>query len=235
MSEDAELKRLLEHIAHDIINAGAYLRLHSALAERFESHKHEVNQMPAFWTFTANAVRDAGLLCLTRIFDQRHGALSLYTLLLTIRDHPEFFADEAVRKRVNPIYAESMRSGSHTVDNQLLTEHLKLVSAGDPLTKKIVLWRNTLGAHRASRVILTGQFPEAGLASRDDCVTLLGSLYKPISRATTSTRLLVRKIMTLYLNFSESASKHMNTSSRAISKMSQAPNQAMELTTGRCN
>ena len=112
ISEDAELKRLLEHIAHDIINAGAYLRLHSTLAERFESHKHEVNQTPAFWTFTANAVRDAGLLCLARIFDRRHGALSLYTLLLTIRDHPEFFADEAVRKRVNPIYAESMRSGS---------------------------------------------------------------------------------------------------------------------------
>ena len=177
ISKDAELKRLLDHIAHDIINAGAYLRLHSALAERFESHKHEVNQTPAFWTFTANAVRDAGLLCLARILDQRHGALSLYTLLLTIRDHPEFFADEAVRKRVNPIYAESMRSGCHTVDNQLLTEHLKLVSAEDPLTKKIVLWRNTLGAHRASRVILTGQFPEAGLASRDDCVTLLDRAF----------------------------------------------------------
>lgn len=172
ISEDAELKRLLEHIADDIINAGAYLRLHSTVAGRFESHKHEVNQTPAFWAFTANAVRDAGLLCLARIFDQRHGALSLHTLLLTIRDHPEFFADEAVRKRVNPIYAESMRSGSHTVDNQLLTEHLKLVSAGDPLT-----WRNTLGAHRASKVILTGQFPEAGLPSRDDCVTLLDRAF----------------------------------------------------------
>ena len=74
------------------------------------------------------------------------------------------------------------------MDNQLLIEHLKLVSAGDPLTKKIVLWRNTLGAHRAFRVILTGQFPEAGLASRDDCVTLLDRAfsifnhYKPISR-----------------------------------------------------
>ena len=65
----------------------------------------------------------------------------------------------------------------HTVDNQLLIEHLKLVSAGDPLTKKIVLWRNTLGAHRAFRVILTGQFPEAGLASRDDCVTLLDRAF----------------------------------------------------------
>ena len=177
ISKDAELKRLFERIADDIINAGAYLRLHSTLAERFQSHRHEVDQTPAFWTFTANAVRDAALLCLARIFDQRNGALSLHTLLLTIRDHPEFFADEAVRKRVNPIYAESMRSGSHTVDDQFIAEHLKLVSADDPLTKRIVLWRNTLGAHRASKVILTGQFPEAGLPSRDDCFTLLDRAF----------------------------------------------------------
>jgi hypothetical protein len=39
----------------------------------------------------------------------------------------------------------------------------------------------------------------------------------------------------LYLNFFESASKHMKNSSQAASKTSQAHNQAMELTTGRYN
>jgi hypothetical protein len=47
-------------------------------------------------------------------------------------------------------------------------------------------------------------------------------------------RLLVRKAMTLYLNFSESASKHMKISSSAASKTPQAPNQSLDPTAGRC-
>ena len=177
ITEDAELNRLFECIADDIINAGAYLRLHSKLAEHFESHAQEVNQTPAFWAFTANAVRDAGLLCLARIFDQREGALSLHTLLLTIGEHPEFFAEEAVRARVNSGGAESMCVQNHALNHQQLEEHLALVTPDDALTNKIVLWRNNLGAHRASKVVLRGKIPERGLPTPDDCFALLSRAF----------------------------------------------------------
>lgn len=170
---DAELKCLLRRLVDDIIEAGAYVRLHKHFDIAFKEYETEVNQTAAFWVFTEKAIREASLLRLARIFDQDHRAVSLLSVLQTIGHHTEFFDDASVLKRVSDSYREVFQSGSHRIDEHQLDEDLKLVSADDALVKKLIRWRSNLGAHIAVKPVLRPSARSKDPLTRDDVFALV--------------------------------------------------------------
>src|SRR5262245_16038281 len=99
ISGDVDLEKLLSRLSDDIVKAPAFLRLYAVLGPKFGEYQMEVNRIPFFWSLTSEAFKDACLLRIARIYDQEKSALSLRTLLLTIRENPHLFQDEAVKKR----------------------------------------------------------------------------------------------------------------------------------------
>jgi hypothetical protein len=184
ISTDAELKKLFERLQSDIVEAGCFLRLHKTLAEKFHEFRKEVDQTPAFWSFTAKAVREGALFRLSRIYDQHTHALSLAALLHTIAQHKRFFHDDAVLKRVGEAYAKSFRPGSHEIDVERLEQDIGLVSSSDPLVLKIIRWRSNFGAHLSTKPILRPQVYD-GL-TREEAEQLVDRAYRIYNRYLTS-------------------------------------------------
>lgn len=147
---EIDFEKLLKRLSDDIAFAPAFLRIDKQLGEYFEKDRDEVNQAWFFWSMVSKAVPEAGLLRLARIYDQQKNALSLGTLIATIKANTHLFHDSAVAKRVNPLFAKSIVPGGHVPDAKRLTEDLALVSANDPLVNKIVIWRNHFLAHVSS-------------------------------------------------------------------------------------
>jgi hypothetical protein len=177
ISGDVDLEKLLTGLSHDVVRAPAFLRLYKALEAKFREHQKEVNLSPFFWSLTRDAIKEAGLVRLARIYDQQKSALSLRTLLLTVRDNPKLFKDDAVKKRVNSDYAKEMRLGSHAPDPEDIKAHLKLVSHDEPLVKKIVEWRNTLGAHISPQRLLKETEGAVYPLTLDDAFNLCSRAY----------------------------------------------------------
>jgi hypothetical protein len=182
VSGDADLKKLFQRLIDDIIDAGAFLRLHRHFETAFKEYKTEINQTPAFWHFTEKAVREASLVRLARIYDQDNRALSLLTLLNTIGHHSAFFEDEAVLSRVSKAYAEVFRSGSHTIDKIQLEKDISLVSASDPLVLKVIRWRNNLGAHISAKPILRAKKHTESPLTRDEVWELKDRAFSIFNR-----------------------------------------------------
>ena len=184
ISGDVDLEKLLKRLSDDIVEAPAFLRLHKLLGVRFKEYEREVNQSAFFWTFTAKAMVEAGLLRIARIYDQEQSALSLRRLLLTIRANPHLFDDEAVKRRVNPAYADGMRPGSHAPNQENIETDLLLVSDGDPLVDKIIRWRNTLGAHISPKRMLKGTGAQFDILTPDDADNLCSRAFEVFNRYT---------------------------------------------------
>jgi hypothetical protein len=197
ISGDADLEKLLKRLSDDIVEAPAFLRLHKLLGVKFGEYEHEVNQSGFFWSLSAKAILEAGLIRLTRIYDQEQSALSLRRLLWTLRSNPHLFEDEAVKRRVNLGYAEEMQPGSHSLDPQKLSLDLKLVSAGDPLVDKIIRWRNTFGAHISPKRMLKEQKLKLNALTRNDAFDLckrafeIFNSYTSLYRATTYSTMII--------------------------------------------
>jgi len=180
--DDGDLKKLLKRLVDDIIEAGAFVRLHKYFDQAFREYVTEVNQTPAFWDFVEKAVIEACLMRLARIFDQDHRGVSLLTILHTIAHHTDFFDDASVLVRISESYREEFRPGSHQIDEELLEKDICLVSHSDPLVKKIVLWRSNLGAHISATPILQPTKVAPDYLTRDDAFTLVDRAFTIYNR-----------------------------------------------------
>jgi len=205
LAGDVDLEKLLKRLSEDIVEAPAFLRLHTLLGVKFGKYQREVNQSAFFWTFSAKAILEAGLLRIARIYDQEQSALSLRRLLLTIQANPHFFEDESVKKRVNPLYAEGMQPGSHALKPNEIVADLVLVSDGDPLVDKIIRWRNTLGAHISPKRMLKNPPARFNFLTPDDAFALCDrafdvfNRYSSLFHATTHSRKIIGEDDTEFL------------------------------------
>jgi hypothetical protein len=178
ISGDVDLERLLTRLSDDIVKAPAFLRLYKDLGTLFGEYEKEANHSHFFWSLTSDAVREVGLIRIARVFDQQEKALSLRTLLLTIQANHHLFEDEAVRKRVHPDYAKEMRPGTHSPDSKDIEAHLRIVTHDDPLVHKIIMWRNTLGAHISPKRLLKWTGEEFDPLTPEDAFNLCDRTFK---------------------------------------------------------
>jgi len=185
ISHEGDLKILLEHLVRDLIDAGAFVRLHKHFDHAFDEYQEEVSQTPMFWNLTESAIRESSLIRLARIYDQDHRSVSLLTILHTIGRHADFFDDDSVLKRVSEAYKEEFRPGSHQIDEAQLQKDIRLVSASEPLVNKLIIWRSNQGAHTSAKPLLRPKEHRDPL-TRDDVFELVDRAFTIFNRYLTA-------------------------------------------------
>lgn len=151
ITSSAEFNLLLDALADEIINACAYNRLYLDLLDSIPEYGNEMNHSPSFWHLTLISLSDSRILRLCRIYDQNAKSLNLVTLLHTIQDNLYLFDTDDFRERLkdNP-FVESLASHPRKPDAKTLQEHLDFSSSRNPLVRKLMIWRNTIIAHRGA-------------------------------------------------------------------------------------
>jgi hypothetical protein len=104
IKDSEEFGGLLKALADEIVTACIHFRLYSDLNAAVNSYVTELNQSPAFWSYTFRAHLDAVLLRLCRIYEQHDSSLNLRNLLDTIQANIDIFDIEQFRERLRVIH-----------------------------------------------------------------------------------------------------------------------------------
>jgi hypothetical protein len=185
ISGEIDFEKLLKQLSDDIITAPVFLRMDNQLSEHFEKYSDEVNQAAFFWSMVAIAVRETGRSRLARIYDKQKSALSLRKLLVTIEANKHLFDDSAVEKRVQPVdpsFAQNIVPGSHFPNSKTLEQDLALVSPGDPLVDKVLIWRNNFGAHISPSQTIQKTILDEELPTQDEAFNLCKRAFDIFNR-----------------------------------------------------
>jgi len=150
-----ELKRLLDVLGKEIVNANIYWSLFSGLVDSLASHEKEFAQSQTFWGLTLDSLRDASFLHLCRVYDQHEKVLSLTNLLDTIKANLPLFSDVNFRKRLSGnAFVDSLagRDRIPTIDE--VESDIKLVTRENHTVRKLMYWRDNAIAHTAAKISL---------------------------------------------------------------------------------
>ncbi|OLP20347.1 hypothetical protein BST81_01020 [Leptolyngbya sp. 'hensonii'] len=167
-----ELNRLLDNLQQEIVYANIYYRLYWDLNDALRSHPEEFAQSNTFWVLTFDALQDAWLIRLCRVFDtQCNNNLNLVNLLETIKENLHFFNEQNFRERLKDnAFVNSLAECDRVPDQAQLDKDIEFAKA-DPLVEKLRIWRNNIVAHKGSKFVL-GKAPQL---SEDplECIPLL--------------------------------------------------------------
>ncbi|MFC2072154.1 hypothetical protein ACFLUU_05525 [Chloroflexota bacterium] len=166
---------LLNSLAGEIIDGECYFKLHEDLITAIPDYEEVYNQSNTFWSLTTKALLDATLSRLCRVYDQHSNSLSLCNLLDTIEANLEIFDTENFKERLqdNP-FVRSLAQTARRPNADTLKQDMQSANDTDPLVKKLVIWRNSILAHKTATVVvkqidITKNYP----ISRDDISLLL--------------------------------------------------------------
>src|SRR3989442_7115410 len=88
-----DLNKLLNALATDIVDANIFHRLFTGLMAANSEFPREISQSNMFWWLTMQAIKEAYLTRLCRIFDQHSQSLNLANLLDTLKANLHFFQE----------------------------------------------------------------------------------------------------------------------------------------------
>src|SRR5215471_15681367 len=100
--DSGEFKQLLEALINDLLDAREHFRLHQDIDAAIPAYREEFNQTAAFWNLIRQALIDAALLRLCRVYDLSEGNpnLTLRNFLDTIKDNLHLFDEPNFRERL---------------------------------------------------------------------------------------------------------------------------------------
>ena len=155
LRDSQEFTGLIQGLATDIVNASIHFRLYRDLHASIPEYARELNQAPAFWGLAIQAQLDVALIRLCRSYDSEKKALSLVNWIDTIKEHLKVFETPNFRERLrdNP-FVESLSEVDRVPSRGQLDADRRLVVDDDPLVKRLIRWRNNIGAHRNAKEIL---------------------------------------------------------------------------------
>ncbi|MDY6912072.1 MAG: hypothetical protein SVM79_06955 [Chloroflexota bacterium] len=150
-----QFNSLLDALAGEIVDAGVFFKLHMDLLEAHSEYKKVFIESRTFWGLTIRALLDATLIRLCRIYDQHSASLNLRNLLDTIKANLEIFDNDNFRERLrdNP-FVESLAQTARKPKFDVLSQDMASVDHTDSLVRKLVIWRNTLVAHKSVSNVL---------------------------------------------------------------------------------
>lgn len=186
VSDDVEMKRLVDGLAHDIIDAHIHYKMHNDLIEALKASPVALRESNTFWNLTISAHIRLSQTALTRAYDQEHQALHLRSWLTLIGDNLEMFSEENFRKRMkdNP-YVESLAATYRVPDPVQLAADIALCSSNDPLVNILVRHRSAEGAHRSGKLTAKGErISYSCPLTYDDFETLLNRALEILHRYT---------------------------------------------------
>jgi hypothetical protein len=150
-----ELNQLLDALAYEIVDANIYHRLFCDLVKSINTHPREFSQSNTFWSLAIEALRDARLTRLSRVYDQESRSLNLVNLLDTIKANLHLFEEKHFRTRLQGnAFVDSLAQEYRVPPIAQLELDIQFSSLQNPLVKKLMIWRNNIVAHRGAKVSL---------------------------------------------------------------------------------
>lgn len=150
-----ELDKLLDALAKDIVDANIYYRLFSGLKSSISEYSKEINESNTFWWLAFQAIKEAYLFRLCRIFDQNINTLNLVNLLDTIKSNLDFFHEPHFRERLkNNAFVDSLAEGVRIPSVKEVQTDIEFASNNNPIVKKLMVWRGNIFAHSSSKFAL---------------------------------------------------------------------------------
>jgi hypothetical protein len=144
----AELNLLLEALLAEIVKANSYYRLVSGLESSVPDYEWEFQQAGVFWHLTQNALKDACLISLCRIYDQNATTLNLFNLLHTIKGNLHFFSEPHFRERFkNNPFVDALARDKRTPEIGELECDIESVCCRNLTVEKLMIWRGNIIAH----------------------------------------------------------------------------------------
>jgi hypothetical protein len=122
-----EFERLLKRLAEDITDAAVFQRLRTNLDASINEYSREFNESNTFWSLSLQALDEAVLCRLGRMYVSQRDALSLLAWLKAIRDSPQLF----------PTAPDPIQLG----------KDIESVGNKDLLVKKLICLRGNFVAH----------------------------------------------------------------------------------------
>lgn len=155
LQDQADFGALVHALAQDVVDAHIHFTLRGELIRHLEGKPDARNQSPNFWNLTLRAHEQTALHALFRVYDQEPKTLHLRSWLLTIQGNLDLFSNESFRKRLagNP-FVESLVEGRTTPDPQRLKSDIASCTASDLVVRRLIVFRNTYSAHRATAPVL---------------------------------------------------------------------------------
>lgn len=151
-----DFHKLFEALTLDLVQASVYYKLHVDLRNETKEYLKEYNQSPAFWNLTFDALFEASLLRLCRVYEREKSSNTLPNLLDAIKESLYIFDENNFKERLkeNP-YVESLASYNRTPDLGQLNLHIDYVSEErNPIVKKLIIWRNSHVAHKSRKKVI---------------------------------------------------------------------------------
>ncbi len=155
ITNSEQFNDLLNALAGEIVDAEVYFKLHMDLISAIPEYEKVFNESNTFWSLTVNALLDAVLTRLCRVYDQHSQSLNLRNLLDTIEDNLEIFDTENFKERLSASpFVDSLSQTARKPNTDVLETDMKSVNSTDPLVEKLIIWRNNIIAHKsASNVV----------------------------------------------------------------------------------
>ena len=119
------------------------------------THEREFGQSNNFWRLTLDALGEAALGRLCRVYDQHSAGLNLVNLLETIKANLHLFTEPHFRKRLaGNAFVDSLARYKLVPDAAKLDKDIESASCKNPAVKKLMIWRNNMVAHKGAKVAL---------------------------------------------------------------------------------
>jgi len=151
----AEFEKLLQALAEEAMHANFFYNLLENLHRATHEYVREFNEANAFWGLTFQALSDAALIRLCRIYDTHPKAINLLNLLDTIKANIHIFDVEDFRQRLkDDPYVDSLSQTARKPDIAQLNDDIDYVSNKNPLVQKLLIWRGNILAHRNARNVI---------------------------------------------------------------------------------
>lgn len=165
---EADFKKVLAAICLDLGQAIDYFTLFKNLMTAKQgTYTKAVSQSQTFWSLVYGGLHEATLFRLCRAYDQHDGALTMRTLLETIRLNPAFLPTTA-----------------DPVDEAQLLKDLESVSHETSRTvKHLMMWRHKLFAHRdAEKIVSDRTLSDDYPITYDEVDALLNNGFRIVNR-----------------------------------------------------
>jgi AbiU2 len=166
-----ELSKLLDALAKDIVDANIYYKLFIGLINLIPDYSDEANLSNTFWSLTLEAIKEAYMLRLCRIYEQYNNTnLNLVNLLDTIKSNLHFFQEPHFRERLkNNPFVESLAKEVTIPSMEELQVDIEFASDENPIVHKLMLWRHTFYAHTGAKIALgkSGTLKENSISEED--------------------------------------------------------------------
>ncbi|MBX3245019.1 MAG: hypothetical protein KF685_11225 [Acidobacteria bacterium] len=166
----------MDAVADDLVQANCYYKLFREINDSVNEYKTEMNQSRVFWSLTRDALLDAAILRLCRVYERRKdkNANSLGNLLNAIKQNPDMFEFEQFRVRVETNkYINAFESWKKLDESQLESDIL-FVSETNSAVKNLIYWRDKEFVHRDSTIVIRNiEIDDARLPTYSDYDSLL--------------------------------------------------------------